>query len=506
MRLLLVLLSGSTSIFVNAVSLPRLRVAGITAAERALVSSAAETAAGSKFTLEQVPVPDLTSMQTRIVIFDGFDIDADEWLLQTIAEELDQAEIDPMLLTAAPAEATVQDAIDAHIERYGLRQPLRTRTTSWNAAHASLASHVTLDGAMVDHPGVAPWWDVSSVAVYDGVVDEALRSSLLSLLASDGWDPEVGADPNLWERGTFNDAQTLTPADGVSMRANGWGLNFDALQALCSEEEEEEGGAGERPAPMPEPILELQSRLVSLLRAANPDGVSFDVCRQSDAVFGGAITPLTANAPVHADGNECYGWHIDADPALLPPSPWTDLYGRHPNRLAGAPRFVTALVYLSPEWKTEWGAPTRFLDPPTGDVYRVEPRPGRLILMDQDLTHAVSAPSEAAGDRPRYSLVFKLVLHPRPAAAASTAAAGDAAGRDGDGKRKRDEAVCIRLADPKWGGGSKCFGSACNRGETRTRQPANEYNAAAAELAANVEELKLAAEQYYGPLTESSAD
>ena len=94
MRLLLVLLSGSTSIFVNAVSLPRLRVAGITAAERALVSSAAETAAGSKFTLEQVPVPDLTSMQTRIVIFDGFDIDADEWLLQTIAEELDQAEID----------------------------------------------------------------------------------------------------------------------------------------------------------------------------------------------------------------------------------------------------------------------------------------------------------------------------------------------------------------------------------------------------------------------------
>ena len=127
--------------------------------------------------------------------------------------------------------------------------------------------------------------------------------------------------------------------------------------------------------------------------------------------------------------------------------------------------------------------------------------------MDQDLTHAVSAPSEAAGDRPRYSLVFKLVLHPRPTAAASTAAAGDAAGRDvTNGKRKRDEAVCIRLADPKWGGGSKCFGSACNRGETPTRQPAKEYDAAAAELAANVEELKLAAEQYYGPLTESGAD
>ena len=76
----------------------------------------------------------------------------------------------------------------------------------------------------------------------------------------------------------------------------------------------------------------------------------------SDAVFGGSITPLAANAPVHADGDDCYGWHIDADPALVPPSPWTDLFGRYPNRLAGAPRFVTALVYLSPEWRDAWGA------------------------------------------------------------------------------------------------------------------------------------------------------
>ena len=42
------------------------------------------------------------------------------------------------------------------------------------------------------------------------------------------------------------------------------------------------------------------------------------------------------------------------------------------------------------------------------------PKPGRLVLMDQDITHAVSAPNAEAGSRPRYSLVCKLVLHPHP--------------------------------------------------------------------------------------------
>jgi hypothetical protein len=52
------------------------------------------------------------------------------------------------------------------------------------------------------------------------------------------------------------------------------------------------------------------------------------VCRMSDACFGGGIPPLAANAPTAADGDDAFGWHIDADPMLLPPSPWTDVYGR----------------------------------------------------------------------------------------------------------------------------------------------------------------------------------
>lgn len=39
----------------------------------------------------------------------------------------------------------------------------------------------------------------------------------------------------------------------------------------------------------------------------------------------------------------------------------------------------------------------------------VRPKRYRAVLMDQDVLHRVSAPSAAAGGRPRYSLVWKLV-------------------------------------------------------------------------------------------------
>ena len=48
----------------------------------------------------------------------------------------------------------------------------------------------------------------------------------------------------------------------------------------------------------------------------------------------------------------------------------------------------------------------------------VRPKRGRAVLMDQDVLHRVSAPSAAAGGRPRYSLVWKLVLPPSKSAIA----------------------------------------------------------------------------------------
>lgn len=58
-------------------------------------------------------------------------------------------------------------------------------------------------------------------------------------------------------------------------------------------------------------------------------------------------------------------------------------------------------------------APTKFFDPPTHEEYKVYPSPGRCVLMDQDVTHSVVAPERAAGKEPRYSIVWKLILHPK---------------------------------------------------------------------------------------------
>ena len=78
---------------------------------------------------------------------------------------------------------------------------------------------------------------------------------------------------------------------------------------------------------------------------------------------------------------------------------------------------MSCIVYVHDDPDKEWekgalGGSTRFWDPPTEKTYDVQPKGGRLILMDQDISHTVVAPAVAAGLRPRYSLVWKLVLHP----------------------------------------------------------------------------------------------
>jgi probable phosphoglycerate mutase len=94
-------------------------------------------------------------------------------------------------------------------------------------------------------------------------------------------------------------------------------------------------------------------------------------------------------------------------------APWTDVFGRYFNRSRGKPLFVSCLIYLNDEWDGDLGAPTQFYDPPSEEVYEVYPRPGRCVMMDQDITHSVVPPNKAAGKLPRYSLVWKLILHPR---------------------------------------------------------------------------------------------
>ena len=78
----------------------------------------------------------------------------------------------------------------------------------------------------------------------------------------------------------------------------------------------------------------------------------------------------------------------------------------------GKPRLVSMLVYLNSMWPLENGAETSFLDATTDTGILVRPKPGRVILMDQDIMHKVNAPTGKAG-RPRYSLVWKLAVLPK---------------------------------------------------------------------------------------------
>ena len=282
--------------------------------------------------------------------------------------------------------------------------------------------HVELDAATVTSSAdtssrPTSWWDTSTVLVWDDLIPDDLRRRLLNVVMgiSDGatssgdetkekeWDDiRQGPDPSLWTRGGLTDTpddmgdESEEEATGVASAseqnaARCWGLREDAIDNLCF---------GDHSA-----ISDFERIL------AEEVFPQFKVCRLPEAVFGACVSPLTANAPTHGDQ---FDYHIDGDPKLTPPSPWTDVYGRYPNRQSGKPRFVSCLIYLNNEWKyDEWGAPTRFLDLPSSTSYDVSPRPGRCVVMDQDVSHTVVAPLAAAGRRPRYSLVWKLILHPR---------------------------------------------------------------------------------------------
>jgi hypothetical protein len=246
---------------------------------------------------------------------------------------------------------------------------------------------VEVDGALVQEPKrEEAVWDTSGVYIFDGLVSEDLRRRLAQVVAG-GRDlvEGQGPDPDRWERGALVDRRNDDPALPT------YGLTLEAIQELCYEHHDA--------------VQDMECIISELFS-------DFVVARLPAAVFGETISPLTANAPVAGDS---FNYHIDGDPHFTPPSPWTDVYGRYPNRSQGKPRFVSLLIYLNEEWRAEeWGAPTRFLDVATDTVHSIAPRPGRIVVMDQDITHSVTAPTKAAGkDRPRYSLVWKLILHPR---------------------------------------------------------------------------------------------
>lgn len=306
-------------------------------------------------------------------------------------------------LDVASADAALgimRSVVEDEAKEYDLCDPLECKTgkKSTSSMQYIPSAHFELDGAMIqaDMMNQDQTWDTSSVLVFDDLVDEDLRRGLLNVVKGtsegnndDEWnDIENGPDPHRWVRGGLIDVPDDSTED-IEITKPCWGLSDDAIAELCYNQHEA--------------IQDFEGRLAELFP-------QFHVCRLPEAVLGATVSPLTANAPTYGD---TFSYHIDADPLQAPPSPWTDVFGRYPNRAAGKPRFMSCLVYLNDRWDDTFGAPTRFLDPPTQETFDVKPKPGRVCIMDQDCSHTVTPPKKAAGSRPRYSLVWKLILHPK---------------------------------------------------------------------------------------------
>ena len=330
----------------------RIKTSGLSEAEERVVVKTCEKATGLQYAVERIEA------DRKLAMIEGQQLGSET--LNLVSEALDGSE-EPVLVLAG--------SLEAYKRHYQLFLD-RTRETTWNGLVTTKAFEIDYE-----HRGRR---DVSEIAVIDGLVDERLRHKLLSESLGVVRKPTT----EYWHKAGLGDT--------TRKKKKHWGLKKKRLEELKENDN----------------VIELQSRIKRYLERHN-NGVTLSLL--PPAALGDEVPPIIANAPMRGDTFE---YHIDGDPYLFPPSPWRDFFGAYLNREPGKPRLVSALVYLNPTWQANWGAPTKFLDPPTNDTLEVMPRPGRLVLLDQDITHSLTPP--LIPDLPRYSLVLKLVLHSCP--------------------------------------------------------------------------------------------
>jgi probable phosphoglycerate mutase len=370
----------------------------------------------------------------------------------SLNDALASAELWPAVVAAAPpkhAARPLQDALlairEAHARRHRLVQPLRvdpalaaipqepgaalvmnleidsseavpvSATASAAAAVAAAgaaASSSTSGGALASGASgtsqtpLLTRRDASHVVVLDGLLTEDERAELYAALTAPGHDPAQPPPSDKWE------ARLVDRAGEPPT----WGLKASAIRSLLRDP--------------PNALVALQSRLAALypeytlcaMPAAamrgGADDDDDDDGNMGPYVGGGdddddpAFTaPLVANAVAPAD--PC-AWHVDADPSLIPAdAPFSLHYGPYFNREPGLPLFVSILLYLNPEWQDDWHAETLFLDPASGVGAFTSAKPGRCVLMEQDISHRIGAPSAVRAPGLRYSLVLKTVWMPK---------------------------------------------------------------------------------------------
>ncbi|MEW5307344.1 MAG: hypothetical protein WDW36_009748 [Sanguina aurantia] len=382
--------------------------------------------------------------------------------------------------------------------------PLDTHPTEWVPEDVKVTLNITLDACIVPvGSGGGARVDFASLVVLDDFFGEQERLSLLDFLTEAGWDHDQGPPSEQWERAT---------ADAALMPRT-WGLKDDALRRFATASLPAKLEIQSRLCklyPQFKVIHMPSGSIQSASSAADPSTASGPNVAEHPATgdCGGAVSnraaapaaephaaephaadharpgsdpcPLAgasaregcdaddpdqlatvdcnafvANAAVHGDA---YSWHVDADPSVMPHSPWTQCYGHYFNREPSKPLFVSLLLYLNDSWPRELDAETLFLDSATDTGILVRPKKYRAVLMDQDVLHRLSAPSRLAQGRPRYSLVWKLVFLPLGGAQPSIArpewgpptAFGSAAKMQAAAKQMASQAKRTRR-EPAWG-------------------------------------------------------
>ena len=317
---------------------------------------------------------------------------------------------------------------DAAAARVVRMRALAADDTTWDpVASVKPVLNVSMDAMLVESGDASSPYRVSTshVVALDGMIDERMRRRLLERVTEAGWDESRPEPPSAtWERRTTDTAGAVPLFDGDdasdddasdddasddASRHSGasptWGLKPDAMRRLETDAATNDWA-----------FRELHGRLAKLFPNLEFAHMPADDMRPRAESSAESASPthacdaFVANAATHGDA---FRWHVDADPTSLPlASPFVDALGSYVNGDPGKPRLVSMIVYLNERWKPSWDAETLFLDRHAQVGAIVRPRPGRVVLMDQDVTHRVSPPSDVAR-RPRYSLVWKLAVTPR---------------------------------------------------------------------------------------------
>ena len=253
---------------------------------------------------------------------------------------------------------------------------IRMHESEWDPASLQVTLNARLDARLIPHNN-AMRLDYGHVVVLDNFIGEPERQSLIDTLTLPGWDHSQGPPSSSWERET---------ADGQGLPKT-WGLKDSVLQELAkgdlpamqevhtrlaklypdcfiahmpsdiiqhnketaaANQQQPQHGTSDGSNTSPTQCLkamnsadshpeESSSRQVNQTASTAASDTSEAVTDQDadhhDSTVsstGAAVdcNQFVGNAAVYGD---CYTWHIDADPAAFPPSPWVDAFGYYCN-------------------------------------------------------------------------------------------------------------------------------------------------------------------------------